>query len=121
MNGGVGLTGQSPRAAWMSVWHRPLASMRTRTCPSAGSGVGMSLISNGWSKLVTTAARMEYSFCRVLRSASMPAPVGGQGRWSTAARDLRHDHLPRGGSVLHHEAVGLQYVGPPRPARRAQR
>ena len=23
MNGGEGLTGQSPRAAWMSVWHRP--------------------------------------------------------------------------------------------------
>jgi len=31
MNGGVGLTGQSPRQAWMSVWHRPDASMRTRT------------------------------------------------------------------------------------------
>ena len=30
-NGAVGVTGQSPRAAWMSVWHKPLASMRTST------------------------------------------------------------------------------------------
>ena len=29
MNGAVGLTGQSPRAAWMSVWQMPDASMRT--------------------------------------------------------------------------------------------
>ena len=30
-NGGVGVTGQSPWAAWMSVWHNPDASRRTRT------------------------------------------------------------------------------------------
>ncbi len=29
--GGDGLTGQSPCAAWMSVWHSPEASIRTRT------------------------------------------------------------------------------------------
>src|ERR1035441_577430 len=34
MNGGVGLTGQSPCAAWMSVWHSPLASIRTSTSPA---------------------------------------------------------------------------------------
>ena len=33
MNGGEGLIGQSPFAAWMSVWHRPHASTLTRTCP----------------------------------------------------------------------------------------
>ena len=40
MNGGDGLTGQSPRAAWMSVWQRPQVSMRTRTCSGPGSGTG---------------------------------------------------------------------------------
>src|SRR3954454_21304387 len=58
MNGGVGLTGQSPWAAWMSVWHRPQASILTRTCPAAGSGIGRSWTSRGWVKSVTTAAFM---------------------------------------------------------------
>ena len=40
MNGGDGLTGHSPRAAWMSVWHRPQVSMRTSTCSGPGSGLG---------------------------------------------------------------------------------
>jgi hypothetical protein len=31
INGSLGLTGQSPWAAWMSVWHSPAASTRTRT------------------------------------------------------------------------------------------
>ena len=31
MKGGVGLTGQSPWAAWTSVWQRPDASTFTRT------------------------------------------------------------------------------------------
>ena len=39
-NGGVGLTGQSPWAAWMSVWHSPLVSIRTSTWPGPGSGTG---------------------------------------------------------------------------------
>jgi hypothetical protein len=30
-NGGVGLTGQSPCAAWMSVWQSPQACIWTRT------------------------------------------------------------------------------------------
>jgi len=36
--GGVGATGQSSCAAWMSVWHRPDASIRTVTWPSPGIG-----------------------------------------------------------------------------------
>nr|BFE73557.1 hypothetical protein GCM10020092_068580 [Actinoplanes digitatis] len=59
MNGGCGRTGQSPRAAWMSVWHRPLASIRTRTCPGPGSGSGTLLTSSGRSKPVTMAARID--------------------------------------------------------------
>ena len=39
-NGGVGLTGQSPWAAWMSVWQSPQASMRTSTWPGPGLGDG---------------------------------------------------------------------------------
>ena len=46
-NGGVGFTGQSPWAAWMSVWHRPEASTFTSTCPGPGSGVGRSSIARG--------------------------------------------------------------------------
>ena len=37
MNGGEGLTGQSPLAAWMSVWHSPIASSLTSTCPGSSS------------------------------------------------------------------------------------
>jgi hypothetical protein len=33
MNGGDGLTGQSPLAAWMSVWQSPEVSTRTTTSP----------------------------------------------------------------------------------------
>ena len=58
MNGGDGLTGHSPRAAWMSVWQSPQVSMRTSTCPAPGSGIGSSSISSGRSKLRTTAAFM---------------------------------------------------------------
>src|SRR5580700_3285898 len=58
MNGGVGLTGQSPWAAWMSVWHRPLDSIRTSTSPGPGSGIGRSCICRGEWKSVTTAALM---------------------------------------------------------------
>ena len=52
MNGGEGLTGHSPRAAWMSVWHRPEVSMRTSTCSGPGSGLGTSSMLSGRSKLV---------------------------------------------------------------------
>ncbi len=37
-NGGLGLTGQSPCAAWMSVWHRPEASTLTRIWPWPSCG-----------------------------------------------------------------------------------
>ncbi len=33
MNGGDGLTGQSPWAAWMSVWQSPEVSIRTTISP----------------------------------------------------------------------------------------
>src|SRR3954452_14430421 len=58
MNGSVGLTGHSPRAAWMSVWQRPEASMRTSTCSGPGSGVGTSSMTSGRVKSWTTAALM---------------------------------------------------------------
>src|SRR5450432_1636862 len=37
MNGGDGLIGQSPFAAWRSVCQRPHASTFTRTCPDRAS------------------------------------------------------------------------------------
>src|SRR5215472_17191389 len=55
-NGGVGLTGQSPFAACMSVWHRPEASIFTRIWPSLGSGIGRSSITSGSLNSLTTAA-----------------------------------------------------------------
>src|SRR5262245_32731137 len=58
MNGGLGLTGQSPCAAWMSVWHRPEVSMRTRISPRPGCGVGTSSTVSGSVKSWTTAAFM---------------------------------------------------------------
>jgi hypothetical protein len=58
MNGTVGVTGQSPFAAWMSVWHSPDASIRTTTWPGPASGTGRSSMTSGWPKPDTTAARM---------------------------------------------------------------
>src|SRR5215472_11519821 len=55
-NGGAGLTGQSPFAAWMSVWHSPEATMRTVSCPGPGPGTGRSSITSGWPNWRTTAA-----------------------------------------------------------------
>src|SRR4029450_4132119 len=59
MKGGVGLTGQSPCAAWMSVWHRPAVSTLTRTSPGPGSGFGPSSRLRGLVKSWTTAAFMD--------------------------------------------------------------
>ena len=56
MNGGDGLTGQSPCAAWMSVWQSPDASILTTTSPAPGIGMGFSSIVSGSSKPWTTAA-----------------------------------------------------------------
>ena len=61
MNGGVGLTGQSPWAAWMSVWHRPEVSTLTRTSPGPGTGFGTSSTLSGLVKSWTTAAFMGIS------------------------------------------------------------
>src|SRR4029453_14902535 len=63
MNGGVGLTGQSPWAAWMSVWHRPAVSTLTRTSPGPGSGFGTSSRLRGLVKSWTTAAFMDCLLC----------------------------------------------------------
>src|SRR6202046_1356198 len=56
MNGGCGFTGQSPAAAWMSVWHSPEVCIRTSTWPGPGSGTGTSLISSLAPSSGTTAA-----------------------------------------------------------------
>jgi len=48
ISGTAGLIGQSPCAAWMSVWQRPQASIRTSTWPSLGSGLGTSSMVSGW-------------------------------------------------------------------------
>src|SRR3954452_3625235 len=58
MRRSLGFTGQSPRAAWMSVWHSPLASILTRTWPGPGVGTGISRISSGAPRAGTTAAFM---------------------------------------------------------------
>jgi hypothetical protein len=57
MNGGEGLIGQSPCAAWMSVWQRPHASTFTRTCPAASAGIGVCSTTSGLPNSRTTAAR----------------------------------------------------------------
>ena len=70
-NGGVGLTGQSPRAAWMSVWHSPLASIRTRTWSGPGSGNGAVLdLERG------TEGRYDGTACRSPPMGSDLLPVG---------------------------------------------
>src|ERR1700722_15613494 len=58
MKGGFGLTGQSPAAAWMSVWHSPEVCIRISTWPGPGSGTGSSLISSLAPSSGTTAAFM---------------------------------------------------------------
>src|SRR6188474_3000530 len=56
MNGGVGFTGQSPCAAWMSVWQSPEVSTRTRISCAPGTGFGTRLTTRGFVKSSTTAA-----------------------------------------------------------------
>ena len=56
-NGGEGLTGQSPCAAWMSVWQRPDASTLTRTWPAASAADATCSTLSGLWKSWTTAAR----------------------------------------------------------------
>ena len=60
-NGGVGFTGQSPFAAWMSVWQRPEASILTNTWPAPGSGIGRSSMTSPSLNAFTTAAFMTTS------------------------------------------------------------
>ena len=77
-NGGVGLTGQSPCAAWMSVWQSPLLSILTRTCPGPGAGTGRSSIVSGLVKSVTTAAFMHVSpVCRSSQTVARGAVSAG--------------------------------------------
>ena len=56
-NGGEGFTGQSPLAAWMSVWQSPDASTLTRTCPGSRPRTGTCSTVSGSPKAWTTAAR----------------------------------------------------------------
>src|ERR1700686_3886714 len=51
-----GFTGQSPWAAWRSVWHTPQASVLTRIWPTWGEGTSHSRSSNGFPNCSTTAA-----------------------------------------------------------------
>src|SRR5437660_9270363 len=62
MNGSLGLTGQSPWAAWMSVWHNPEASILTTISPGPGSGLATSSRRSGEVNSCTTAACMLCSF-----------------------------------------------------------
>src|SRR4030095_11921691 len=58
MNGGLGLTGQSPSAACKSVWQTPLAAILTRIWPACGLGTGTSSMTRGCLNFRTTAAFM---------------------------------------------------------------
>ena len=84
------MTGHSPRAAWMSVWHRPLASMRTSTSPGPGVGTDRSRSSSGASNAVTTAAVV------VAGSGSAPDAWDGTGRFSTVVMGSCFPRAPTG-------------------------
>jgi hypothetical protein len=56
MKGSGGLAGQSPSAAWRSVWQTPVAITLTRTSPCFGVGIGTSSMVNGLRNVRTTAA-----------------------------------------------------------------
>src|SRR5580693_8909854 len=58
MKGSVGLSGQSPCAAWRSVWHTPQASVLMRIWPTPGEGTSRSWIANGFPNCSTTAANI---------------------------------------------------------------
>ena len=58
MNGGFGLTGQSPSAACRSVWQTPEARIATWISPGPGSGTGTSSMVSGLPNSRTTAAFM---------------------------------------------------------------
>src|SRR5918995_5032186 len=57
MNGGDGLTGQSPWAAWISVWQSPDVSTLTRTWPAVSSAARTRSTVSGPPNSCTTAAR----------------------------------------------------------------
>src|ERR1700689_4310526 len=56
MNGSVGFTGQSPSAAWRSVWHTPHASVLTTIWRGPGAGISHSRNTKGLPNCSTTAA-----------------------------------------------------------------
>ena len=96
-NGGVGFTGQSPLAAWMSVWQSPDASSRTTTSPGPGVGMGRSSMRNGAPSSLTTAAFM-ISILRIggraTRERSTVHPSGGRGPATGDPGHLGWDERP---------------------------
>src|SRR3954470_24851430 len=81
----------------MSVWHRPLASMRTRIWPAPGSGIGTSLMASGSSKPVTTAARMVGSLLStpVIRIDALDSGDQDRPRRTPRGRAVDHGHRDR--------------------------
>src|SRR5947209_2242113 len=65
MNGGFGLTGQSPFAAWRSVWHTPFAITLISTSPGPGVGIGTSSIRSGLPNSCTTAPFIIFAILRL--------------------------------------------------------
>ncbi len=82
-NGGEGLTGQSPWAAWMSVWHSPRASTLTRTWPAMRGAAATCSTTSGSPKSWTTAARY------VLACVSLAPFVGSTVRGAMVVVDMR--------------------------------
>ena len=98
---GAGLTGQSPCAAWMSVWHRPDASIRTTTWPGPGSGIRPLLDDQGRAELADYCGSHAFSFgdlpgrwsdCRPGPDSARPA-VGGH-RWPARSSGARSAGAP---------------------------
>src|SRR6478735_6400639 len=104
ISGNFGLTGQSPCAAWISVWHNPLASIFTSTCPAPGSGTSRFLISSGALNAGTTAAFMTNSSSQRARQparyAVWCALAGVESPCPDGPRRSRSVQVDRGDPVL---------------------
>src|SRR5690554_6688414 len=67
-------SGSSPDSVKASVWHTPLATMRTSTSPACGGATSISVISSGWPGPQATAAR------DLIIDSSPESETGGAGR-----------------------------------------